>query len=82
MKSPKPIDKRWRSTVVSTKSLEGGVLVDGVVSKTARLDGFDPHAPCPKVLKVVMYTTGRQRQQRLQRQTGAVTARFTLPAFV
>lgn len=38
--------KRWQSTDASNDALVGGVLVDGAVSKTARLDGFDPHAPC------------------------------------
>ncbi len=70
---------RWRSTDASKNvSREGGVLVDGAVSKTARLDGFDPHAPSSSAS--AHYRQQRDRQQRLQRQRGAVTARFTASA--
>lgn len=74
-----PCDRRWCSTDASKHaSREGGVLVDGAVSKTARLVGFNSYAPCSHAS-----APDRQQQrnrQRLQRQRGAVTARFTASA--
>lgn len=64
---------RWRSADASTNDpSKGEPWLSGAVSKTACLVGFDPHAPCRP--------QQRDRQQRLLRQRGAVTARFTAPA--